>query len=117
MIRFLKNASVPVLKSKLTFIYILNALDIIFTFGLLKTGLFTEMNILMINVVDSALLSIFIKLIIPAMLMIYILCKLEEFPEERLPLCNIAVNFVLVVYSFLTLLHIVYTSLYIYTIL
>lgn len=115
MLYFLTNASIPNLKIKLTWIYILNALDILFTFGLLKTGLFLEVNFLMLTVVDNALLSILIKLIIPAFLMVYILINLDELPHIHLPLCNFAITVVFIIYSLLTCLHLSYTAYFVYT--
>lgn len=117
MIQFIKNASIPSLRQKLIIIYILNTLDIIFTFGLLKTGLFEEVNLLMVHVVTNALLSILIKLILPALLMIYVLVKLDELQEEHLPICNIAVTIVLVIYTVITFMHLLYTCFFIYTLL
>ena len=71
MIKLLKDLSMDKLRDKLTLLYILNAVDIVFTFGLLKTGLFKEINSIMVSVVDDPFLSIIIKLIIPALLIIY----------------------------------------------
>ncbi|MGL4361731.1 MAG: DUF5658 family protein [Cellulosilyticaceae bacterium] len=117
MIRFLKNSDVYLIKQKLVIIYILNVIDIVCTFGLLKTGLFEEANWLMVGIVNHALLSIFIKLLIPACLMIYVLINLDDLPTEQLPICNIALNVVFIVYSIITLMHLIYTIFFIYTLL
>lgn len=114
MIKLLKDLSQTKLRDKLTLLYILNAIDIVFTFGLLKTGLFKEMNSLMVNIVDDPLLSILIKLIIPAVLIIYILTKLDTVPHNNLKLCHICVNIVLLVYTLITLMHIGYFFLFLY---
>ncbi|MGL5676296.1 MAG: DUF5658 family protein [Cellulosilyticaceae bacterium] len=116
MLSFLKNTTIPCLKQKLVLIYILNALDILFTFGLLKTGLFEEVNALMVPIVTNAFLSIIVKLIIPACLMIYILLKLDELDDMHLPICNIAVTIVFLIYSMITVMHFVYFAFFIYTI-
>lgn len=115
MIKLLKSLSLDTLRDKLTLLYILNALDIVFTFGLLKTGLFKEINSLMISVVDSPWLSIMIKLIIPALLIIYILFRLEELPETNMRLCHICVNIVLLIYTAITIMHLSYLCLFLYT--
>lgn len=115
MIKLLKGCSSENLQTKLTYIYILNALDIIFTIALLKTGLFEEANLLMINIVDNNLLSIVIKLLIPALLIIYVLVHLEELPEMNLRICNFFINLVFIVYSSILLLHLAYSCFFIYT--
>lgn len=108
MFYFFKNASIPSLKLKMTYIYILNTLDIIFTFALLRTGLFEEANKLMVNIVEDALLSIIIKLILPAILMIYILLNLDQLSDTYLPICNISINIVFIVYFIIACMHICY---------
>lgn len=115
MIKLLKSLSLNTLRDKLTLLYILNAIDIVFTFGLLKTGLFKEINRLMISVVDNPWLSIMIKLIVPALLIIYILFRLEELPETNMRLCHICVNIVLVIYTAITIMHLSYLCLFLYT--
>lgn len=115
MIKLLKSLSLDTLRDKLTLLYILNALDIVFTFGLLKTGLFKEINTLMLSVVDDPWLSIIIKLIIPALLIIYILFRLDELPETNMKLCHICVNVVLLIYTAITVMHLVYIGLFLYT--
>lgn len=115
MIKLLTDLSTDKLRDKLTLLYILNAVDIVFTFGLLKTGLFKEMNSIMVEVVDDPILSITIKLIIPALLIIYILLKLEDLPEANMKLCHIFVNVVLLVYTVIALMHLSYLCLFLYT--
>lgn len=114
MIKLLKDLSQNKLRDKLTLLYILNAVDIVFTFGLLKTGLFKEMNSIMVGVVEDPFLSIMIKLIIPAFLIIYILTKLEDVSHTNLKLCHICVNIVLIVYTLIALMHIGYFCLFLY---
>lgn len=114
MISYVKNSSARCLKQKLTFIYFLNTIDIIFTYALLKTGLFQEVNVLMVNIVNDALLSILIKLILPAVLMIYIVTKLDELPFIHLPLCNFFVMIVFTLYSSIALMHLFYSLLFLY---
>lgn len=103
------------LRKRLTLLYILNASDIVFTFGLLKTGMFEEVNTLMVGIVTDPWLSIAIKLILPAILIIYILLKLDELPHSNLKLCNYFVNTVLVIYIIINLMHLSYLGLFLYT--
>lgn len=97
------------LKSKLTLVYILNAIDIVFTFGLLKTGLFYEANVLMSSIVESAFLSIFVKLLLPAVLIIYILFRLDDNRQPNLRTCNFFICLVLFMYMIIDFLHLFFT--------
>lgn len=117
MLKLLKNSSIYTLQNKLTGIYILNTLDILFTISLLKTGLFQEANALMINIVDNNLLSILIKLILPALLIIYVIVHLGELPDGNLKVCNFFINIVLIIYTTITVLHVLYTFFFAYTLL
>lgn len=113
MFKFIMNTSSESLKKKLTFIYILNALDIVFTFTLLKTGLFYEANKLMINIVTNPYLSILVKLIVPALLIIYLLFKIDELPSSQLKFCTFFINLVILVYLCINILHLSYTFVYV----
>lgn len=117
MVSFIKNSSTECIKRKLTYLYLLNALDIFFTFSLLKTGLFQEVNLLMVTIVEHALLSMLIKLLLPALLIIYILFKLESLDTAQLPLCNFFILIVLGIYTLITVSHMCYTFFFIYTLL
>ena len=115
MLKSITHNSFLDLRKRLTLLYILNASDIVFTFGLLKTGMFEEVNSLMINIVDNPWLSIATKLIVPAFLIIYILLKLEGLPDHNLKICNYFVNTVLLVYIIINIMHLTYLALFLYT--
>ncbi|MHC1749091.1 MAG: DUF5658 family protein [Cellulosilyticaceae bacterium] len=112
-----KTITHTALGNKLTLIYCLNSFDILFTFILLKTGMFFEANHLMRQIVESAPLSILVKLLAPAILIIYILLRLEELPPNSLRFCNLAINLVLGVYIIINILHVIYTNLFIFQII
>ena len=113
MFKLITNSSIHNLKSKLTFVYFLNALDIVFTFVLLKTGLFYEANTLMTGVVTNALTSIAIKIVIPALLILYIIHKLDDPVQPNSKLCNFFICLVMFVYLIINSLHIFYIFAYI----
>ncbi|MEF9958838.1 MAG: DUF5658 family protein [Niameybacter sp.] len=115
MLKLLTQNTFLDLRKRLTLLYILNASDIVFTFGLLKTGMFEEINSLMVGIVQDPLLSIAIKLITPALLIIYILLKLEDLPDINLKLCNCFVNTVLIIYIIINVMHLTYFGLFLYT--
>lgn len=113
MVKFIKNSSISMLKTKLTFLYVLNALDIVFTFALVKTGMFFEANTLMVPIIGDPVWGILLKLVMPALLIIYVLMEIDKLPEQNLKLCNICINIVLGVYVVITLLHVFYSVFYI----
>lgn len=112
MLKSLVSSSIDSLKIKLTLIYILNALDIVFTFTLLKTGLFFEVNGLMTSIVEDPFLSILVKLIIPAFLITYLIYRLNAEHQAHVKLCNFLISLVLLMYLCIDLLHIFYTYAY-----
>lgn len=112
MVKFIKDASISNLKTKLTALYILNALDIVFTFALVKTGMFYEANKLMVPIIGDPFLGIVLKLVLPALLIIYVLFEMDKLPEQNLGICNIFLNIVLGIYVIITLLHVFYSFFY-----
>lgn len=94
--------------SKATLIYILNAFDIIFTFILLKTGEFTEVNFLMRPIVVSPILSIIIKILLPALLIYYLIHNLHKLSLKNIYFCHLCINMVLIVYIYTNIMHICY---------
>jgi hypothetical protein len=109
MLHHILECSPALLKKRLTALYILNALDIVFTFTLLKTDLFYEANFFMSPIVENALLSILIKLVIPALLIIYLLFELDGLIASHLKVGSICIHFVLLVYTAILFLHLYYT--------
>lgn len=95
--------------TKSVIIYILNCTDILFTYTLLKTGSFYEFNVLMKNIVSNPYLSILVKIIIPAVLIIYLIHTLKNHYTKHIHLCNLTINFLLIVYFSVNLVHIYYT--------
>ncbi|MGL4345267.1 MAG: DUF5658 family protein [Cellulosilyticaceae bacterium] len=112
MIKFITDSSVPILKKKLTLLYVLNALDIVFTFALVKTGMFFEANKLMVPIIGEPIWGILLKLVLPAMLIIYVLLQIDKLPNQNLRLCNFCINVVLGVYVIINVLHVFYSIFY-----
>jgi hypothetical protein len=99
------------MKKKFILLYLLNVTDIIFTLLLLQTGLFAEVNILMIKAVQSPIASIILKIIIPAILLYYLYMSVKSSDEENLKASNIAVNISLTIYALVNLSHLVWVAL------
>lgn len=112
MIKWLVRPCSHTLKQKLTFLYILNNLDILFTFALLKTDLFYEANYLMRSIVNNPLLSILCKIILPGMLISYLILQIDQLPPSHLKLSSYCVLFVMLIYIFILSLHVYYTFIF-----
>ena len=114
IISLLKTRDLPLIRKKLTTIYILNVTDIIFTIVLLNTGMFLEANAVMAPLVNNRqLLSIFIKLVIPFVLLLGVSQRMKEATEKQLYQSNIIINGCLIYYGLINISHVVWSTLYI----
>jgi hypothetical protein len=111
MITFIKNYNIETIKKKFILLYVLNVTDIIFTLLLLRTGYFEEANLLMVKAVQSPLISLLLKVVFPAFLLIYIYHSIQDADESQLKVSNIAVNISISIYSFVNLTHLVWAAL------
>lgn len=111
MIAFIKNYNLATIKKKFIILYFLNVLDITFTLLLLKTGYFEEVNFLMTKAVQNPLISILIKVVLPAILLTYIYYEMKEADASQRKVSNIAVNVSLSIYSFVNITHLVWVAL------
>jgi hypothetical protein len=111
MISFIKNNSLEIIKKKLLLLYLFNVTDIIFTVLLLQTGYFAEVNILMVSVVQNPIISILLKVILPALLLYHLYRQLIDADDEQLKVSNIAVNISLSVYTLVNISHLVWTGM------
>lgn len=111
MIAFIKNYDLVLIKKKLIMLYILNVTDIIFTLLLLQTGYFSEVNFLMVNVVQYPVISLCLKIILPAILLSYLYCHIKISEKDAWRVSNIAINISLTIYILVNLSHIVWVAL------
>lgn len=111
LITFIKAHNLINIRKKLIILYLLNVLDIIFTLVLLQTGLFREMNIFMINAVQSPFISIILKIIFPAGLLFYLYKRICLSDNEQLRATNIGLLISLTLYSLVNLSHIIWVML------
>lgn len=111
MITFIKNYTLDAMKKKFILLYVLNVTDIIFTMLLLQTGYFEEVNLLMVKAVQSPLVSLMLKVVFPAALLMYLYHSIREVDEAQLKISNIAVNISISIYSFVNLTHLVWVAL------
>lgn len=106
MINFTRNYSLDHIRNKLILLYILNVTDIIFTFLLLSTGLFIEANVFMVQAVESVPMSLMLKIILPAVLLIYIHFRMQGATESQLKKSNIFINGAVAFYGLINLSHV-----------
>lgn len=66
---FLRGYTLENIKIKFIVLYVLNVTDIIFTLLLWNTGLFTEVNIIMARILHNSIISLLIKIGLPAALL------------------------------------------------
>ena len=111
MIAFIKNYELETIRKKLIILYLLNVTDIIFTLLLLRTGFFSEVNIFMVNAVQSPVISFFLKIILPALLLLYLYRRICLSESSGLKATNIGINISLTIYSLVNLSHLTWVAL------
>jgi len=113
LISILKTGKLGSIRKKLIIVYILNVTDIIFTIFLVNTGMFLEVNALMVQLVNNRqLLSIMIKVVIPFVLMLWVYQRMKDATEKQLFQSNILINGCLIYYGLINLSHVVWSILY-----
>lgn len=105
---FIKDYNFVAIKKKLILLYILNVSDIIFTFILLKTNLFEEQNIIMINAVQNLLTSILLKVVLPALLLFYLYLRIQKANNTQLKKSNVLINIAVSFYALIDISHLVW---------
>jgi len=111
LISFIKTYNIINIRKKLILLYILNVSDILFTLALLRTGLFQEINIFMVSVVESPLISIILKIILPAGTLYYLYKRIRLTDAKQLRAANIGLLISLTLYSLVNLSHILWVLL------
>lgn len=111
MVAFMKSYNLVSIKKKFILLYCLNVTDIIFTVLLLRTGLFAEVNFLMVKAVQDPIASIVLKIILPAVLLLYLYLRIRKADENNLKASNIAVNISLIIYGLVNLSHLIWVAL------
>lgn len=108
---FIKNYSTQSIRLKFILLYVLNVADIIFTIALLRTGYFTEVNLLMSKVVKSIPVSILLKVILPGLLLYYLYRRLLTANSAQRKASNIGINISLTMYILVNLSHLVWVGM------
>lgn len=108
MIGFIRDSSILNLKKKLQFLYILNVTDIIMTLLLYNTGLFKEVNFIIASFLDNQLLSLFIKIMIPGILLFLLYKRMTAANPKQLIISNYIITFAVICYLAINLLHLLW---------
>ncbi|HHW38755.1 MAG TPA: hypothetical protein GXX18_16240 [Bacillales bacterium] len=111
MLAYVKDYSLDNLKNKLIVLYVLNVTDIVFTLLLLNTGYYIEANTLMNSAVQNYTASFCLKVLLPAILLLYIFYRLKSANVRQLKNSNIMINGITAVYAFINLSHLVWFSI------
>jgi len=94
------------IKTKMLLIYLLNALDIIFTLCYMETGCFIELNPVMKSIVSNKTSAIVCKCAIPAILFSYLYLRLKNANDKQLKISNIVLAILLCAYILINAMHI-----------
>lgn len=114
MIAFIKNYKLEMIKKKFFLLYLLNVTDILFTVTLLQTGYFSEVNPFMATALQNPVISIMLKVILPAILLVYIFLRIKDADAIQLKTANIATNLSLTIYTLVNMSHIIWVALLLY---
>ena len=115
MIAFFKDFSLTGIRKKLIIIYILNVLDIFLTLVLIRTGYFMEANPLMALLIDDSFFAIALKSFLPALLCTYLYVRLKKAADMQLKTSNCFIGGLLLLYTCINILHLIWLSLYYFT--
>ena len=105
MRRFFVDYSLENIKTKLILLYFLNVSDLLLTLLLLSTGFYFEANILMAEVIKSTAATLFIKLILPAILLATLYMRIKKATNKQRRISNYVINPVAILYIIINIFH------------
>jgi hypothetical protein len=111
MIAFIKDYNLEKIRKKFFLLYILNVTDIIFTVLLLQTGYFAELNFLMAKAVQDPILSVLLKILLPAVLLFIMYQRIKSADQSQLKAANIALIISISIYTLVNMSHLVWVAL------
>lgn len=113
MLHDIKSYKLLHFKYKLLSLYLLNVMDILFTLYLLQTGLFIEINPLMINIVSNIQTSIMVKILFPAFLLLALYIRIQSASLKQLIVSHRILNMILIFYIAINISHIILSIVFI----
>lgn len=111
MIAFIKNHSHKNINKKLLLLYVLNVTDLLFTLLLLSTGYFMEANRLMTSAVENKAAGFMLKVILPAIILLYVYYRIQHATEKQLKRANLMISGITVIYAFINASHLVWLTI------
>ena len=106
LLAYIRGNSIYNIKCKLISLYILNVSDILLTLILIETGYFIEANPIIATFIEQPIKLILIKILLPALLLLYIYSRIKKAITHQLIISNTIINGALLSYGFINLLHI-----------
>lgn len=94
------------IKRKVQILYVLNVVDMICTLMLLKTGHFIEVNLLLKSVVQEPIKMVFIKVLLPILLLFYLYQRIKKASPKQLKISNIVLNGAVIFYGLVNIIHV-----------
>ena len=113
MLHDLKSNKLLKLKYKIFSLYLLNVLDILFTLYLLNTGMFIEVNPIMIKIVSNTYISIIVKIVFPALLLLALYIRIQSASLKQLIISHRIINIILIFYTSINISHIICSIVFI----
>lgn len=108
-----KNKDLNSIKKKLIGLYLLNVSDILFSLFLINIGMCYEFNSLMSFIISrSQVVSVFIKIFLPLILLIFIEFRMKGASEGQLYKANIIITTAILIYTLINMSHILWTTIY-----
>lgn len=86
----------------------------IFTLVLLKTGCFIEANPLMVNIVQNLTTSLLVKIVLPAVLLVFLYFRIQKATEKQLRKGNFIINGIVLMYMSINIFHLICFSILAY---
>lgn len=112
MFSFFKRCEYQHIRNKLIIVYALNINDIQLTKFLLRTNMFREANPVMDFFLSTSSLTFFSKVVLPAVLILYIILRLKKADSKQLKKANIFVNIIFIIYALINMMHLLWIILY-----
>ena len=108
MIEFIKNYDLKIIRKKIVLLFILNITDIVFSLILLKTDYFVEGNPLLKTAVQSLNASLYIKILLPALLLAFLYYRIKDATIRQLKISNILLNIIVGFYALINCFHLLW---------
>ncbi|HHY73112.1 MAG TPA: hypothetical protein GX497_07785 [Bacillus bacterium] len=111
MVTFIKDYSLDTIKSKLWMLYLLNITDIVFTILLLSTGYYIEANFFMTSAVQDPVTSVNLKVILPAIVLLYVYYRAQFASNVQLKKTNVVISAITLTYAVINLSHLIWFAI------